>query len=225
MITVAHTDALVSNTTLLLKRLLYGDENVSVSDLYMISLILWLKDQQEWYSLDEDKRKGLEVLLDSIFMKNSSLRVPVLSDQLAHQDVNIRDMYQIKQRPYDIDGSIAPTTMYMFFGLLEGYTGVADIDYDVLVTTLSGTILTKPKSTYNHGANPAYGVSNVIAFPSAWGRIMGVEDMNGKSLTGAYEWVEKMIHIPNVGPVLYTIGGAKKKMIYNDSTVVVWVVE
>ena len=28
---------------------------------------------------------------------------------------------------------------------LEGYTGVADIDYDVLVTTLSGTILTKPK--------------------------------------------------------------------------------
>lgn len=222
MITVAHTNALVSNTTLLLKRLLYGDESVSVSDLYMISLILWLKDQQEWYSLDEDKRKGLEVLLDSIFMQNSSLRVPVLSDQLAHQDVNIRDLYQIKQVPYDIGGGIGATTMDMFFGLVEGYTGVADIDFDVISS--SGTVLTKPKNTYNHGANPAYGVSNVIAFPSAWGRIMGVEDKNGKSLTGAYEWVEKMIHIPDVGPVLYTIGGAKRKMIYNDSTVVVWLI-
>lgn len=222
MITVAHTDALISNTTLLLKRLLYSNENRSISDLYMISLILWLKDQQEWYSLDEDKRKGLEVLLDSIFMQNSSLRVPVLSDQLAHQDVNIRDMYQIKQVPYGIDGSIPPTFMYMFFGLVEGYTGVADIDYDVISS--SGSVLTKPKNTYNHGASPAYGVSNVIAFPSAWGRIMGVEDKNGKSLTGAYEWVEKMIHIPDVGMVLYTIGGAKKKMIYNDSTVVVWLV-
>ena len=222
MITVAHTDALVSNTTLLLKRLLYGDENVSVSDLYMISLILWLKDQQEWYSLEEDKRKGLEVLLDSIFMQNSSLRVPVLSDQLANQDVNIRDMYQIKQVPYDIGGGIGPTFMYMFFGLVEGYTGVADIDFDVISS--SGTVLTKPKNTYNHGGSPAYGVSNVIAFPSAWGRIVGVEDKSGKSLTGAYEWVEKMIHIPDVGPVLYTIGGAKKKMIYNDSTVVVWLI-
>ena len=222
MITVAHTDALISNTTLLLKRLLYGDENRSISDLYMISLILWLKDQQEWYSLDEDKRKGLEVLLDSIFMQNSSLRVPAMSDQLAHQDVNIRDMYQIKQVPYGIDGSIPPTVMYMFFGLVEGYTGVADIDYDIISS--SGAVLTKPKNTYNHGASPAYGVSNVIAFPSAWGRIVGVEDMSGKSLTGAYEWVEKMIHIPDVGMVLYTIGGAKKKMIYNDSTVVVWVV-
>ena len=84
--------------------------------------------------------------------------------------------------------------------------------------------MTKPKNTYNHGASPAYGVSNVIAFPSAWGRIVGVEDMSGKSLTGAYEWVEKMIHIPDVGMVLYTIGGAKKKMIYNDSTVVVWLI-
>ena len=223
MITVAHTDALISNTTLLVKRLLYGDENRSVSDLYMINLILWLKDQQEWYSLEEDKRMGLEVLLDSIFMQNRSLRVPVLSDQLAHQDVNIRDMYQIKQVPYDIDGSIAPDFMYMFFGLVEGYTGVADIDYDVISS--SGALLTKPKNTYNHGASPAYGVSNVIAFPSAWGRIVGVEDMSGKSLTGAYEWVEKMIHIPDVGPVLYTIGGAKRKMIYNDSTVVIWVVE
>lgn len=223
MITIAHTDAFISNTTLLLKRLMYGKETRSVSDLYMINLILWLKDQQEWYSLEEDKRKGLEVLLDSIFMQNSSLRVPVLSDQLAQQDVNIRDMYQIKQVPYDIDGSIAPTIMYMFFGLVEGYTGVADIDYGVISS--SGTVLTKPKNTYNHGASPAYGVSNVIAFPSAWGRIVGVEDMSGKSLTGAYEWVEKMIHIPDVGPVLYTIGGAKRKMIYNDSTVVVWVVE
>lgn len=222
MITVAHTDALISNTTLLLKRLLYSDENRSISDLYMISLILWLKDQQEWYSLDEDKRKGLEVLLDSIFMQNSSLRVPAMSDQLAHQDVNIRDMYQIKQVPYDVDGGIDPTVMGMFFGLVEGYTGVADIDYDVISSF--GAVLTKPKNTYDHGASPAYGVSNVIAFPSAWGRIVGVEDMSGKSLTGAYEWVEKMIHIPDVGMVLYTIGGAKKKMIYNDSTVVVWVV-
>lgn len=223
MITAAHTEAFISNTTMLLKRLLYGDENVSVSNLYMISLILWLKDQQEWYSLDVDKRKGLEVLLDSIFMQNSSLRVPVLSDQLAQQDVNIRDMYQIKQVPYDVDGAIAPALMYMFFGLVEGYTGVADIDYDVISS--SATVLTKPKNTYDHGASPAYGVSNVIAFPSAWGRIVGVEDMSGKSLTGAYEWIEKMIHIPNLGPVLYTIGGAKRKMIYNDSTVVVWLVE
>lgn len=223
MITVAHTNAFVSNTTMLLKRLMYGEERRSVSDLYMISVILWLKDQQEWYSLNEDKRKGLEVLLDSIFMQNSSLRVPVLSDQLAQQDVNIRDMYQIKQVPYDIDGGAAPVIMYMFFGLVEGYTGVADIDYDVISS--SGTVLTKPKNTYDHGESPAYGVSNVIAFPSAWGRIVGVEDRSGKSLTGAYEWIEKMIHIPNVGPVLYTIGGARRKMIYNDSTVVVWVVE
>lgn len=223
MITVAHTEAFISNTTMLLKRLMYGEERRSVSDLYMISLILWLKDQQEWYSLEEDKRKGLEVLLDSIFMQNSSLRIPVFSNQLAQQDVNIRDMYQIKQVSYDVDGNFAWARLYMFFGLVEGYTGVADIDYRVIST--SATVLQKPKNTYDHGASPAYGVSNVIAFPSAWGRIVGVEDRSGKSLTGAYEWIEKMIHIPNLGPVLYTIGGAKRKMIYNDSTVVVWVVE
>lgn len=223
MITAAHTEAFISNTTMLLKRLMYGEERRSVSDLYMINVILWLKDQQEWYSLDEDKRKGLEVLLDSIFMQNSSLRIPVFSNQLAQQDVNIRDMYQIKQVSYDVDGDYAWSLLYMFFGLVEGYTGVADIDYRVIST--SPTVLQKPKNTYNHGAEPCYGVSNVIAFPSAWGRIVDVEDESGKSLTGAYEWVEKMIHIPNLGPVLYTIGGAKRKMIYNDSTFVVWVVE
>jgi hypothetical protein len=201
-------------------RALYGDESVTEEDLYMLSIILWLIDQQEWYTLEEDKRLGLERSLETIILRNGSI-TPGTIEISTYKDVNITSMLDMKPVQYTVDpGTITPV-MDFFIGVIP-FESVHTLTYNHIASLAQSTPLQKPLTTYVHSSGSLYGYSQVIAFPKVWGSLTGVTDQHGVSIIGAYEWTERMLTIPGVGNVLYVIGGAKRKMMYNDSTHVCW---
>ena len=201
-------------------RSLYSDESLTEEDLYMISIILWLIDQQEWYSLDEEYRLGLVRSLETIILRNGSI-YPGTIEISTYKDVNVTSMLDMKPVWYTVDPGVVTPSMDFFIGVIL-FESVHTLTYNDIDSISQSSPLQKPVTTYIHDSGNVYGYSHVIAFPKVWGTITGVTDQHGISIIGAYEWTERMLTIPGVGNILYVIGGAKRKMIYNDSTRVCW---
>src|SRR5574344_2038228 len=98
-------------------RALYGDESITEEDLYMISIILWLIDQQEWYSLEEKYRLGLERSLETIILRNGCIS-PGTIEISTYKDVNMLSMLDMKPFQYTVDPGIVIPSMNFFIGVI-----------------------------------------------------------------------------------------------------------
>ena len=211
---------LISNEAVTTSRALFGDEWPVQDDLYMMSIILWLLDNQWWYGLDEDRHEGLYRCIDNIILSNPSISMTYTLDNKG-VDANIIDMPPIKMVEYDIDGvETSVDGLPHFFGV-TAFMSVNSVEYPIL-SPLAVAGLVKPTNTYTHDGSPVYNKSLLIAFPKTFGSVLSVVDGNNVSLHGSYEWVDKLITIPGVGEVLYTIGGPKRPQMYVATTIVKW---
>lgn len=120
--------------------------------------------------------------------------------------------------------SLIEVTPPTFLGTIA-YKAIDAINYaDLDVITMEKDSFSKGEVMYAHSAGTVLSKSCVVAIPKSFGTITGVYDGTGISLTGSYAWVEKELTVPGAGSIPYIIGGAKKGQIYNNSSIIKWII-
>ena len=115
-----------------------------------------------------------------------------------------------------------PVELPNFLGLMP-YKPYGDITYeDLQFETMQKGLVEKPTTIYTHNTGAVLNRTCVIAFPKSFGSITGVVDGAGVNIAMSYGWQDVTINIPNVGPVVYVIGGAKEKLFYGNGATVKW---
>lgn len=115
-----------------------------------------------------------------------------------------------------------PVELPNFLGLMP-YKPYSEVTYeDLQFETMQKGLVQKPTTTYTHNTGAVLNRTCVIAFPKTFGSITGVVDGAGVNIAMSYGWQDVTINIPNVGPVVYVIGGAKEKLFYGNGATVKW---